>query len=315
MIEERILARLAARLARALAPPRVPLTRFVVDGALVGELERERVERMRAFDRVFRMSGEALTFVPALAEAEARTRAMADVARALADDGALTAWRDERYAVVPEGSPVPAFLLERSAARFFGIDTMAVHVNGSTPLPDGSAGMWLARRSPFKAIDPGLLDNLVGGGVAHGADVRATLAKEAWEEAGLAPSLVATAVPAGRLRIRRLQPDGVQRETIFVYDLDLSAGVVPVNQDGEVTAFRLARPEEVAELAGNAEGPDVVTADASLVMADWLVRKGFVGSTAEVASVVRQAHATRLSQPGIPTKITHDPEDATRPRL
>ena len=43
--------------------------------------------------------------------------------------------------------------------------------------------MWIARRSPAKAIDPGMLDNLVGGGVAAGQTITTTLIKEAWEEA------------------------------------------------------------------------------------------------------------------------------------
>ena len=45
--------------------------------------------------------------------------------------------------------------------------------------------MWIARRSPTKAIDPDLLDNLVGGGIAAGQSVPTTVVKEAWEEAGI----------------------------------------------------------------------------------------------------------------------------------
>ncbi len=43
--------------------------------------------------------------------------------------------------------------------------------------------MWIARRSPTKPIDPGMLDNLVGGGLAAGLTVAQTLVKEGWEEA------------------------------------------------------------------------------------------------------------------------------------
>ena len=65
------------------------------------------------------------------------------------------------------------------------IRTYATHVNGTTRR-DGSTVMWIARRSPRKAIDPGMLDNLVGGGIAAGATIEGTVVKEAWEEAGLA---------------------------------------------------------------------------------------------------------------------------------
>ena len=71
------------------------------------------------------------------------------------------------------------FELERCAARYFGIRTFAAHINGLVRTDDGIR-MWLGRRSPHKAVDPGLLDNMVGGGIAAGASVEATVIKEAW---------------------------------------------------------------------------------------------------------------------------------------
>ena len=136
--------------------------------------------------------------------------------------------------------------------------------------------MWIARRSHAKAIDPGRLDNLVGGGVAAGASVPATVIKEAWEEAGVDAALARTATHAGTVGICRLQPDGLHRETIHVHDLALPPDFAPVNQDGEVADFRLVDIEESAALIGNDRGEDVVTADASLVIADWLLRHGHV---------------------------------------
>jgi 8-oxo-dGTP pyrophosphatase MutT (NUDIX family) len=285
VIEASILNRLILRLERALAPPSVPLCRFVVDGVLVGEVEPSRLVRLQRFTEVFVQRDGELGFVAGLRRCDARSAAIDRVARALAGEGALTAWRDERYAVAAKLGAPPMFLLERAAARYFGIATFAVHVNGTTRLGDGCEAMWLARRSPHKAIDPGLLDNMIGGGIAAHSTVRDTLIKEAREEAGLATALAKTAVPAGSLHIRRLHSDGLQRETIFVHDLELPFDVVPVNQDGEVTAFRLARPTEIAELAGNEEGADVVTADASLVMADWLVRRTGAPGLAELGRI------------------------------
>jgi 8-oxo-dGTP pyrophosphatase MutT (NUDIX family) len=276
VIDAHILNRLTERLAPALAPPRVSLVHFVVDGVEAGALEPQRVERLRAFGDVFAFGDGTLSFAPALRDRAARDAAMAQVSRVLADVGALTAWRDELYPVAAAFGAAPLFLLERAAARYFGIATRAVHVNGTTLLGDGREAMWLARRSAAKAIDPGMLDNLVGGGIAFGSDVHATLVKEAWEEAGLPAAVASRAVSAGTVRIHRLQPDGVQRETIFVHDLALPVDVVPINQDGEVVAFRLADAIEVATLASNVDGPEVVTADASLVMADWLLRRGYV---------------------------------------
>ncbi len=287
MIEERILNRLVDRLAAALAPPAVPLHRFVVDAAVVGAVTAERAARLRAFPGTFIVDDREVRLVPRLRSRDERSAALAEVARTLANEGALSPWRDERYAVGLALDAPPLFDLERAAARYFGIQTYAVHVNGTTTRPDGSDAMWIARRSPRKAIDPGLLDNLVGGGLAAGSSVRGTLVKEAREEAGLDEATASQARPAGTLRIHRLQPDGVQRETIFVHDLHLPPTVVPHNEDGEVVAFRLAAPEDVARMAGATDGPEVVTADASLVMADWLLRHRHLDAACPGAQRIR----------------------------
>jgi len=172
------------------------------------------------------------------------------------------------------GAP-PLVDIERAAARYFGIRTYAVHINGLVR-ESGGLRMWLARRSPTKAIDPGLLDNLVGGGIATGYGVLETLRKEAWEEAGIPADVAARARPQGSIDICRPQPQGLQRETVFVYDLELDADFRPANQDGEAVEHRQLTMAEAAELiADNGEG--VVTADASLVILDCLLRHGALG--------------------------------------
>jgi len=274
-MEARILPALHARLAAALAPPTVPLVPLVVDGGRVGEVTEARARRLAAFDDVFAIDGARLTFVPSLDDPAARSQALERVARTLAVEGALTAWRDERYeARAGEGLPA-AFTLERAAARYFGLRTSAVHVNGLVDTGSGAA-MWIARRSPGKAIDPGMLDNLVGGGIAAGASVAETLVKEAREEAGIDAATARTARSAGTVHVRRLQPDGLQHETIHVHDLWLPAGFVPANQDGEVVEHRCVPLDAMAALLANDEGPDVLTADATLVAVDALLRLGAI---------------------------------------
>jgi 8-oxo-dGTP pyrophosphatase MutT (NUDIX family) len=275
VIDAALLDRVVRRLTVALAPPVGPLWPFRVDGRTVGEIDPPRALALARFPDVFTIGAGDVRFAPHRTDAASRTAAAAMVARALADEGRLSPWRGERYAVGSQPDGTPLFLLERAAARYFGIRTFAVHVNGSMRRDDDAA-MWIARRSPHKAIDPGLLDNLVGGGIAAGATVAETLAKEAWEEAGLPAALTRTARPVGTLEIRRAQPDGLQVETIFVHDLDLPNDTVPTNQDGEVVSFRVCSPDEAARLAANESGPEVVTADASLVIVDWLMRHDHV---------------------------------------
>src|SRR4051794_16908072 len=103
---------------------------------------------------------------------------------------------------------------------------------------NGTRGLWFARRSAAKAIDAGMLDNLVGGGIAAGETVARTVVREAWEEAGIAASIAVTARPVGALHVRRPQDDGLHDEVIFAHDLELAGDFAPDNQDGEATDHR-----------------------------------------------------------------------------
>jgi 8-oxo-dGTP pyrophosphatase MutT (NUDIX family) len=249
-----------------------------IENNVVGWVDEERADVLARFGDVFDRGtsgpAPALVLNTSLRTIAARTAALDRVVAVLAAEGRLSAWRDERYAIATHlGSP-PLCLIERAAARFFGIRTYAAHVNGV--VRGESTSMWLARRSPKKAIDPGMLDNLVGGGVAAGGTVSATMVREAWEEAGIAADVAVTATAAGAVRVCRAQPDGLQREIIFAHDLWLRPAFVPSNQDGEAVEHRRVCLSDAAALIAHDRGPDVVTADASLVIVDFLLRHGAV---------------------------------------
>ena len=82
------------------------------------------------------------------------------------------------------------------------------------------------------------------------------------------------AEPAGTVHICREQPDGLQRETIFVHNLWLPADFIPACLDGEVVDHRLVPSPTPRDSSRNEDGPDVVTVDASLVIVDCLLRHG-----------------------------------------
>ncbi len=278
MIDAGIVAAIRARLTSDLAPPQGELAPWRIDGRIAGWLDARRVARALRFTDVFRDDDDGIAFVPALDTVAARTDALERVARTLAAEGALTAWRDERYAVGATFGAPPWFELERAAARYFGVRTFAAHVNGLVRAND-TIEMWFARRSPTKAIDPGLLDNLVGGGIAAGSSVAATAVKEAWEEAGIPADLAATATPAGAVHVCRVQSDGLHRETIFVHDLVLPAAFRPTCRDGEAVDHRRVDFATAARWIAHASGADVVTVDASLVVLDCLLRHGAIPAT------------------------------------
>lgn len=265
------------RLEALLAAPQGRYRPFTVDGDPIGWIDAARVKRLAEFADVLVADDQQVRFVDDIVRPEVRTEAMERVARKLAEEGLLSPWRNERYAVVREFGDAPRFELERCAARYFGIRTFAAHINGLVRTADGTR-MWLGRRSPHKAVDPGLLDNMVGGGVAAGASIAATVIKEAWEEAGIPPALAAGAQPQGVVRICRDHPRGLERETVYVHDLWLDPAFVPQGVDGEVVEFRLETMVDAARLAANPSGNDVVTADASLVLVDCLIRHRVVAA-------------------------------------
>lgn len=159
------------------------------------------------------------------------TARLAVAAHALRDAGLLTGWRNEALAVrAADGRELGA--IERAACRPLGITTDAVHLNAF-----GDDGvLHVARRAAHKAIDPGLLDNLVGGMVPAGETFDQALEREAWEEAGL--ELDRLDVHRGRsFHVQRMVPEGWQSERVHVYETTLPSDRALANQDGEVAAI------------------------------------------------------------------------------
>ena len=277
MIDDAILAAIATRLTRASTLPAVRFRPVVIGEVDVGRVDDVRAKRLAAFD-CFRVTEAAVVLDPALSGPDVRSAALASVALALRGEGALPAWRGELYAIARGFGAAPLAVIERGAARYFGLRTYAAHLNGV--IEDGGSRMWLARRSPRKAVDPGLLDNLVGGGIAAGMRVDDTLVKEAWEEAAIDAPLARRARPAGLVHARKIVADGLQREILFVHDLALPPDFVPRNTDGEVSEHRLVALDDVARMLAHADGPDAIAVDASLVVLDFLLRHGAIAPDA-----------------------------------
>jgi 8-oxo-dGTP pyrophosphatase MutT (NUDIX family) len=245
------------------AAARVP---FVLGGRVVGSVARAHLDALRPFADALVVLADGVQTLPALDAA--RLHAINQQLRA---QGLVRAWRDETYPIPDPATPSRRLgTLERAASRFWGTLTFGAHANGYVVDAAGRPqALWIARRSPHKATDPGLLDNLVGGGVPAHQSPRETLVREGFEEAGLAPHELAAAQPGSVLRLHRDIPEGFQHEWLYSFDLALPAGRVPANQDGEVAGFTLMPLAEVAELVASTEE---LTVDAALVTIDFLAR-------------------------------------------
>ena len=247
----------------------LPVLPFYVREHVVGWLGPSFADQLRRWPHVFEVGDAFVTLKARPDTPQGRTDAMAQVTRELARDGVIRGWRDEPISVSYRYGVPELFRVERAAARHFGLMSYAAHLNGFVRR-EGRDHAWIARRSAKKPIDPNKLDNLVGGRIAAGLSVDETLRKEAWEEAGISPSLLGSLSCMGAVRVEYSVPEGLHREILFVYDLWLPVDFTPSNQDGEVDDFRCMPFEEVLQsvLTGD------FTLDAGTVMIDGLLRQG-----------------------------------------
>ena len=263
---------------------RVP---FRVAGRAVGTVALAHLAALGAWPRWLEVSERGVALI-----ATDRDAALAEMHAALRAQGLIRAWRDETFPLFDPHTLKVLATMERAAARFWGSLTLGAHANGYVADKADAAGrpthLWIAQRAADKATDPGLFDNLIGGGVPAGQTPLEALQREGWEEAGLSPALMATAVPArlsadlpaSPLRLHRDVAEGRQLEDLHAFDLALPPGVLPQNQDGEVAGFQLLPLAEAMALAASGR----MTVDAALVTLDFGHRHGWL-TAEEVASI------------------------------
>ena len=163
-------------------------------------------------------------------------------ARIWCDLGLFDGWRNEQFDVCHQQQPL--FALERAAFRVFGLQSHAIHINGLAE-HHGHWQLWIARRSPQKAVDPNKLDNLVGGGISCGESAEEAMRREGWEEAGLPESLLQPLACQNKHLSLRPVSRGLHRECLHIFDAVLPNGHQPENQDGEVAEFNLMPLDDV----------------------------------------------------------------------
>ena len=259
----------------------VPRIDVHVDGHRVGSVERAHAAALDRWPQWISKDARGLHLV---APARRRGDALSEINGALRALGLIRAWRDEAFPLLDPRDGRTLATAERASMRFWGSLTRGAHCNGY--VADGAgrpAQLWIARRSPHKATDPGLLDNLVGGGVPDGQTPLETVVREGWEEAGLEPAQM-RALQHGRvIRIDCDVPEGRMVEDLHVFDLEMHEDLQPCNQDGEVAELRRMSVADAAECAASGE----MTVDASLVTLDFLLRRRLLAEGEHAALAAR----------------------------
>jgi hypothetical protein len=250
-----------------------PYRQFVAADRHVGWVKPDFARMLAEFPGTFYLTDRSVHLHDRFADAQERSRAVADVLATLRERGAIPGWRGELYPVNRRFGEAPLLLMERAATPLFGLQTYGINVNGL--VRDGDRWrVWIARRAATKHVDPGMLDLIVGGGQPHGISIADNLLKECAEEACIGPTLAERARPASVTTMMIEAAEGLRVGLQFNFDLEVPADFQPRNEDGEVAEFQLWPLDRLEESLRSA---DDFMFDAALAKLDLLVRFGMVG--------------------------------------
>ncbi|KAL3679104.1 hypothetical protein R1sor_022060 [Riccia sorocarpa] len=258
---------------------------FKVEEYTVGYIHYRLVQRLKQFSDVFLTEGdEDLRRVPAnstpsyvtlnlnLSTPEMRTEAVGGILKTLRDEGLIRGWRNELYPVVLTYGERPFLLIERAAAKLFGIRAYGVHMNGYVTI-DGEKHLWVAKRSDTKSTYAGRLDHIVAGGQPEGISCKENVIKECDEEAGIPRELAKKAVAVGAVSYDEIHDDCYSRDVLFCYDLELPVDFQPYNKDGEVQSFERTPVSEAVKIIRDTEE---YKPNCALVVIDFFIRHGYI---------------------------------------
>ena len=195
------------------------------------------------------------------------------IAAALTQEGRF-GWRGEAFDVREDtllDGPVLT-TVDRGALPLLGIVAQGVHMNGLVRHADG-LHLWVGKRAHNTRMEPGKFDHLVAGGTGAGFTPMQTLIKEAEEEAGIPEGLASCAQFAGVIAYDMVRAEGLRRDRLHCFDLQVPEDFTPVPQDGEVESFSLWPIEKVVEAVRDT---DSFKFNVNLVLIDLFLRVGAV---------------------------------------
>ena len=248
----------------------VPL---LYEGREIGLIQRANLGLIAEFPAVFEVAEHAVR-LHVRSSHEAHTTALKTVVLELAKRQVIS-FRKEPYRIDTGWQTPELALVDRGAAYLLGIRCCGVHLNGIV-WKGNEACLWIAHRAKDRVVCPGQLDQLVAGGLPAGLTAFETMLKEAGEEAAIPAALAKQARATGMISYCMDRPNGVSRDTIFAFDLELPPDFTPHNTDGEVERFELLPVGQVAEIVRTT---DRFKWNCNLVIIDFLIRHGYLDSS------------------------------------
>jgi 8-oxo-dGTP pyrophosphatase MutT (NUDIX family) len=202
---------------------------------------------------------------------------LAEITAALDEARLMAPRRGEMTPVLRKWGAGACAEIDRAGLPGLGLPAFGIHVNGFVRT-DMGLHLWVGHRAKDRQVAPGKLDHLVAGGIAMGYGAAETVIKEAEEEAGLTAEIASLARPVSQVTYRLSLPEGMRNDTLFIYDLELPQGVVPVGNDGEVERFELMPIARVIEILRET---DDFKFNVNLVLIDFLARHGLIDADRE----------------------------------
>lgn len=243
---------------------------FLIDDHHVGWLKPDFAHRLSDWPGVFSVSSDSVQIQRDISGFNERSSAVDTVIRKLVANKIIRDHLDEPYPVTPGGRDNAMMVIDRGAASHFGIRCFGQHLNGFV-IKDSGLHLWIARRARDRRIFPGLLDNMVAGGLPWHISLHDNLLKECMEEAGMPTELAAQAYPVGTVSYLAESLIGIKPDTLFCYDIELPQDFIPVCTDGEVESFELLPVGAVMEIVRDTEK---FKPNCNLVIIDFLIRHG-----------------------------------------
>ena len=261
---------------------------FRVAAEEVGYVTPEFAKSLSGFAHVFNVGPRGVDLANGLKTPDVRSKAVEEALRELFERGLIEGWRDEPYPVAAGPASAPLLFMERAAAPLFGIYVSGVHVNGFVGRGAGMR-MWVGRRSFNKPTAPGKLDQIVAGGKSAHYSIFDTLLKESDEEANIPADLAAQSRPVGAITYCTARREGLRRDVLYTFDLELPDDFTPRNNDDEISEFYLWPIGRVIETVRET---NEFKFNCALIVIDFLIRHGFIDhDEPDYLDLVRGLHA------------------------
>jgi 8-oxo-dGTP pyrophosphatase MutT (NUDIX family) len=249
---------------------------FVVDQQVVGRVPKSNISELAQLDTLV-IGERSVSLQPALASMGLiqRSQQFNKALKALQAQGSTIMhqkWWGENYRADTGWNSEAKLLIERAAAKTFGVNGYGVHLNGYVKKADG-IHLWVATRAANKPTAPGQLDQMVAGGLPAGLQPREAMIKEAQEEANLENDLCAKIISTSYISYTKTSQYGSRSDNLFIYDLQLPVKFRPKNTDGEVEKFELMPIKQVMDIVANTTE---FKFNCSLVIIDFFIRHGLI---------------------------------------